>query len=209
MKIASVKKSGVGEGFKGYDNGFRGYSTIEGFDGSVDTSGVIIPGNSLADTNLRILDKLKAQNIRINAKIVDMSNNADSIRTKLDKLTGYGGKIHTDDYGSGLAAAKKYTVGTDANDTSKVLKYAGTITPLLKTHDDYDEQNNLIPFIFDDSGVTSDYYKDRTDPKAKIDAIDEDLREMLYQQNTLYTIGSITSATFIITAILLARNNSS
>jgi hypothetical protein len=153
------------------------------------------------------LDKLKAQNIRINAKIVDMSNNADSIRTKLDKLTGYGGTIHS---GSDLwTADNKYTVGTDANDTTKVLKYAGTITPLLKTHDDYDEQNNMIPFIFDDSGVTTDYYKDRTYPKAKIDAIDEDLREMLYQQNTLYTIGSITSATFIITAILLARNNSS
>ena len=200
MKIASVKKSGVGEGFKGYDNEFRGYSTIEGY--TVDDSGVIKPDNTLADSNLRLLDKLKAQNGRINKKTVDMSNNAHSIRTKLDKLTGYGMTDATDHiHGSGRwSESTKYnTITTNGADAA------------LKIHDEYDTANTLIPFIFDKSGT--DYYKpkdgDKIDPRAKIDAIDEDLKEMLYQQNTLYTIGSITSATFIITAILLARNSSS
>lgn len=197
MKIASVMKSGVGEGFKGYDNEFRGYSTIEGYTVD-DDSGVIKPDNTLADSNLRILDDLKEQNYRINEKTVDMSNNAHSIRTKLHKLTGYDGTIHTN--GKWTPNANYETI-TDAN-------------AALKIHDEYDTANNLIPFIFDISGTATDYYKKRDydgkiDPKAKIDAIDEDLKEMLYQQNLLYTIGSITSVTFIITAILLARNNSS
>ena len=196
MKIASVMKSGVGEGFKGYDKEFRGYSTIEGY--TVDDSGVIKPDNTLADTNLRLLDKLKAQNDRINEKTTEMEMNSDSIRTKLKKLTGYGGTIHTNDT---LPSTADYNPIT-------------TDDAALRIHNDYDKANNLIPFIFDISGTATDYYKKRTvdgkpDSRAKIDAIDEDLKEMLYQQNILYTIGSITSATFIITAILLARNNSS
>jgi len=199
MKIASVMKSGVGEGFKGYDNEFRGYSTIEGY--TVDASGVINPHPTLvADADLRLLDDMKAQNDRINEKTVDMSNNAHSIRTKLRKLTGYYDSTNT----SSIHGSSTWAVSN---------KYNG-ITPSdaeLRIHDDYDANNTLIPFIFDKSGT--DYYKPKTDgkidPKAKIDAIDEDLKEMLYQQNTLYTIGSITSATFIITAILLARNSSS
>jgi len=198
MKISSVMKSGVGEGFKGYDNEFRGYSTIEGY--TVDKSGVIISDqtDTPKDASLRILDKLKAQHDRINTKTNKMETNADIIRTKLDVLTGYSGTIHngSDSWGG----VNKYKYQDITGDTA-----------LLKTHDDYDVNNPMIPFIFDVSGGT-DYYKGKTDgkidPRAKIDAIDEDLREMLYQQNTLYTIGSITSATFIITAILLARNSS-
>ena len=197
MKISSVMKSGVGEGFKGYDNEFRGYSTIEGY--TVTNTGIITPDNTLADASLRTLDKLEAQNDRINQKTIDMSNNAHSIRSKLGVLTGYGGDIHT---GSGSWG------GTN---TYRTITKGGT-NALLQTHDDYDDKNPMIPFIFDNTGVATDYYKSNTDgkidPRAKIDAIDEDLREMLYQQNTLYTIGSITSATFIITAILLARNSS-
>jgi len=201
MDIASVMKSGVCEGFKGYDNEFRGYSTIEGY--TVDDSGVIKPDNTLADSNLRLLDKLKAQNDRINKKTVDMSNNAHSIRTKLTKLTGY------DNPNSAVSihGSAKWTSTSDYDIITKP-------DAELRIHNDYDKANNLIPFIFDISGTATDYYKKRTvdgkpDSRAKIDAIDEDLKEMLYQQNILYTIGSITSATFIITAILLARNNSS
>jgi len=200
MKISSVMISGVPEPF-------RGYSTIEGL--KIDsTKGVVAEptdGEGIK-TRLRILDDLKAQNDRINTKTNEMKTNADSIRSKLGVLTGYGGTIH-DDSGSKWTKGAKYTVGTGDDD---VLKPDGTIVPLLKTHDDYDYKNPMIPFIFDVSGT--DYYNGKTDgkidPRAKIDAIDEDLREMLYQQNTLYTIGSITSATFIITAILLARNSS-
>ena len=200
MKIASVMKSGVGEGFKGYDNEFRGYSTIEGFSFE-DNVPVAGPGDyASAVRDFGLLDDMKAQNDRINEKTVKMNSNADSIRTKLHKLTGYGGTIHT---------------ATDI-DTGNYGDYTATTKDnadaALKIHDEYDDNNTLIPFIFDKSGT--DYYKDREtngkiDPRAKIDAIDEDLKEMLYQQNTLYTIGSITSATFIITAILLARNSSS
>lgn len=196
MNIASVMKSGVGEGFKGYDNEFRGYSTIEGY--TVDDSGVINPENTLADNNLRILDNLKEKNDRINEKTAEMKINSESIRNKLTKLTGYGGTIHTN---GGLPSTADYSAIT-------------TDGAALRIHDDYDEANNLIPFIFDNSVTSTDYYKERTvdgkpDPRAKIDAMDEDLKEMLYQQKLLFTVGSITSATFIVTALLLARNNSS
>jgi len=190
MKISAVKKSGEPEPF-------RGYSTIEGL--TIDqTKGIVADTNDGEGirTRLRILDELKAQNDRINQKTIDMTNNAASIRSKLGVLTGYGGTIHT-------SSGSQWTTGTKYSAITK----SGT-DALLKIHDEYDEQNNMIPFIFDSTGVATDYYKGKTDPRAKIDAIDEDLREMLYQQNTLYTIGSITSATFIITAILLARNSS-
>jgi len=203
MKISSVMKSGEPEPF-------RGYSTIEGL--KIDSSLAPVAEETTdgegIQTRLRILDELKAQNHRINAKTDKMITNAHSIRSKLGVLTGYGGTIHNDS-GSQWTTDNGYTVKPD--DTG-VLKNDGTITPLLKTHDDYDDKNPMIPFIFDSTGVATDYYKSKTngkiDQRAKIDAIDEDLREMLYQQNTLYTIGSITSATFIITAILLARNSS-
>jgi hypothetical protein len=63
--------------------------------------------------------------------------------------------------------------------------------------------------MFDASNVATDFYKfdsSGLDPQAKIDALKEDSEEMLHQQKMLYTIGSLTSATFLITAILLARN---
>jgi hypothetical protein len=37
------------------------------------------------------------------------------------------------------------------------------------------------------------------------DARQEDLNELLLQQNSMYTIGTLTAATFLITAIVLAR----
>lgn len=193
MKIASVMKSGVSEGF---NTGFREYSTIEGY--TVDTAtGNISPDNTLGDTNLRILDKLRAQNDRINIKKGEMKTEATNIKNKLQTLTGYGGSIHKD---------SRFISGTKYKDITKQ-------DALLRIHDDYDDSNTLIPFIFDDSKTASDYYKrsgnvGKIDPRAKADAVNEDLKEMLYQQKALYTIGSITSATFIITAILLARNNS-
>jgi hypothetical protein len=77
-------------------------------------------------------------------------------------------------------------------------------------NDTYDSENNIIPFMFDASNGATDFYKtdtDSLDPQAKIDALKEDSEEMLFQQKMLYTIGSLTSATFLITAILLARNS--
>jgi hypothetical protein len=38
------------------------------------------------------------------------------------------------------------------------------------------------------------------------DARQEDLNELLLQQNSLYTVGTLTAATFLITAIVLARD---
>ena len=64
--------------------------------------------------------------------------------------------------------------------------------------------------MFYASNGATDFYNtdnDLVDPQAKIDALKEDSEEMLYQQKMLYTIGSLTSATFLITAILLARNS--
>jgi hypothetical protein len=57
---------------------------------------------------------------------------------------------------------------------------------------------NQIPSMF----KLTDYSK----PAVSIsDAIKEDEREMVLQENMLYTVGSITAATFLIIAIVLAR----
>ena len=57
---------------------------------------------------------------------------------------------------------------------------------------------NQIPSMF----KSTDYPK----PAVSItDAIKEDEREMVLQENMLYTVGSITAATFLIVAIVLAR----
>ena len=57
---------------------------------------------------------------------------------------------------------------------------------------------NQIPSMF----KLTDYSK----PAVSIsDAIKEDEREMVIQENMLYTVGSITAATFLIIAIVLAR----
>ena len=57
---------------------------------------------------------------------------------------------------------------------------------------------NQIPSIF----KSAEYAK----PALTItDAIKEDEREMALQENMLYTVGSITAATFLIVAIVLAR----
>ncbi len=57
---------------------------------------------------------------------------------------------------------------------------------------------NQIPSIF----KATEYSK----PAVSItDAIKEDEKEMVLQENMLYTIGSITAATFLIVAIVLAR----
>jgi len=57
---------------------------------------------------------------------------------------------------------------------------------------------NQIPSMF----KHTDYSK----PAVSIsDAIKEDEREMVLQENMLYTVGSITAATFLIIAIVLAR----
>lgn len=76
-------------------------------------------------------------------------------------------------------------------------------------NDEYDARNNIIPFVFDACGNRTDFYRTEhgyKDPQAKVDAVKEDQDEMLRQQNTLYTLGSLTAATFLVTAILLARN---
>jgi hypothetical protein len=198
--ISATMKNGASEGFSGYSNdAFRGYSTIEGLELNAtgdhrfgDNDGVEIK------RNIEILDEMRKQDNNIDAKRDKMKSNADAIRSKLTKLTGYTGDIHEDG---------KWIPGTDYSNITTGDAAA------LKIHDEYDEANTLIPFIYDKSSGATDFYKDdptgsSPDPKAKIDAIEADLNEMLYQQNTLYTIGSITSATFIITAILLARNSS-
>jgi hypothetical protein len=57
---------------------------------------------------------------------------------------------------------------------------------------------NKIPSMF----KHTDYSK----PAVSIaDAIKEDEQEMVIQENMLYTVGSITAATFLIIAIVLAR----
>jgi hypothetical protein len=197
-KISMTMKSGASEGFMGYDNAFSRYSTIEGL--TLDPS-----GNHTLDKNdgdgvknyVGLLDNMNKQDKRINNKTNDMKTQANAIRSKLQILTGYGGGIHRDQVYGG----QNYSEITNTNQNQ---------TPLLNTHDDYDNANTLIPFIYDKSVTSTDFYntsKNKPDPKAKIDAVRDDLNEMLYQQHTLYTIGSITSATFIIAAILLARSS--
>ena len=203
-KISATMKNGASEGFSGYSNdAFRGYSTIEGL--TLDASGNHDFDDNDEDgirRNITLLDEMRKQDNNIDAKTVKMKSNADAIRSKLTKLTGY--DVATSIHGGTIA------VDGDYNDGNKYDAVTGT-GALLRTHDDYDDNNTLIPFIYDKSSGATDFYKTDSgnlDPKAKIDAIEADLNEMLYQQNTLYTIGSITSATFIITAILLARNSS-
>jgi hypothetical protein len=188
-KIAGAMSSGASEGFKGYDkNVFSGYNTLESMTSNNDDEGT--------KRELRLLDKMRIKNERINAKSTKMVANADKIRGKLNVLTGYQGSIHNNNVVSG---------GGEMYDEANGI---------LSVHDRYDAANNLIPFMFDTSDKATDYYKGRgadgkPDRKAKIDVIKEDLNEMIYQQNALYTMGSITSATLIIAAILLARNSSS
>ena len=200
-KISMTMKSGASEGFMGYDNAFSRYSTIEGLE--LDASGGHIFGESDGDgvkNYVGLLDNMNKQDKRINNKTNDMKTQANAIRSKLQILTGYDGGIHRDQvYG-----------GQNYSEITKTYKNTSKPTPLLNTHDDYDNANTLIPFIYDKSVTSTDFYNtanDKLDPKAKIDAVRDDLNEMLYQQHTLYTIGSITSATFIIAAILLARSS--
>ncbi len=59
-------------------------------------------------------------------------------------------------------------------------------------------QYNQIPSMF----KPTEYNK----PAVSIsDAIKSDEKEMVLQENMLYTVGSITAATFLIVAIVLAR----
>jgi len=65
-------------------------------------------------------------------------------------------------------------------------------------HNTFLTDYNQIPAMF----KSTDYSK----PSVSItDAIKEDEREMILQENMLYTVGSITAATFLIVAIVLAR----
>ena len=200
MKIAKAMNSGASEGFKGYDNKeFSRYSTIEGLSYTTD-GGVVADGNDGdgIKNRLNLLTKMGNMNAGIKVKTDDMKTNADDIRNKLQKLTGY-------DHTNTISIHNTSISGGNTYDTSK-----GD----LHIHNEYDDANTLIPFIFDNGATATDYYRKRgddgkPDKRAKIDAIKEDLNAMLYQQNALYTIGSITSVTFIITALLLARNSSS
>lgn len=75
-----------------------------------------------------------------------------------------------------------------------------------------DVSNNLPDVIYDTS--LNNYNRipsmfkptEYSKPAVSItDAIQEDEREMVIQENMLYAVGSITAATFLIIAIVLAR----
>jgi len=164
------------QGFTGRYEGFSNYSTIEGL--QIDTSGNHTGATDEVKINLDLVDSIKTKDANVQAKYADISANAVKIRDKLHELTGY----------------------RDPNSSSGEWK---------EINKQYDAENNIIPFMFDASNVATDFYKfdsSGLDPQAKIDALKEDSEEMLHQQKMLYTIGSLTSATFLITAILLARN---
>ena len=93
--------------------------------------------------------------------------------------------------------------------TTKVGDISYNGVPLKHVSDNYEKlpdavyntsltDYNQIPAMF----KSTDYAK----PAVSItDAIKEDEQEMVLQENMLYTVGSITAATFLIIAIVLAR----
>ena len=164
------------QGFTGRYEGFSNYSNIEGL--KINTDGTHEDATGAVKDRLDLVDIIKDKDAAVQAKYDVISENAQKIRNKLHKLTGY-------------ADENENGIRNSINDT-------------------YDSKNNIIPFMFDASNGATDFYKtdtDSLDPQAKIDALKEDSEEMLFQQKMLYTIGSLTSATFLITAILLARNS--
>jgi hypothetical protein len=165
-------------GVQGFTGRYEGFSNYSTIEGlEIDTSGNHIGATGAVKDRLDLVDIIRNKDANVQAKYADISANAVKIRNKLDKLTGY---INEEEEGEWKEINKQY-----------------------------DAENNIIPFMFDASNVATDFYKfdsSGLDPQAKIDALKEDSEEMLHQQKMLYTIGSLTSATFLITAILLARN---
>ena len=163
--MQDVKNNGV-QGFTGRYEGFSNYSTIEG--ATIRTDGVHsdFEESSIVKQNLDLIDTIKDDDAKVQAKYVTIKNNYNEIKSKVNNISNN------------------------------------------NTNDNYDNEFNIIPFMFDTSSAATDFYNTEgsLDPRAKIDALEEDSKEMLYQQKILYTIGSLTSATFLITAILLARN---
>ena len=82
----------------------------------------------------------------------------------------------------------------------------------VKLRDVKDNYQKLPDVVYDAS--LSNYnqipsiFKSTEDAKPTVsitDAIKEDEREMELQENMLYTVGSITAATFLVVAIILAK----
>ena len=165
-------------GVQGFTGRYEGFSNYSNIEGlTIDTDGNHTGATGDVKNSLDLVDIIKDRDAAVQAKYDIISANAVEIRKKLNKLTLYDGS---------------------GNDIWENINAK------------YDSENNIIPFMFDASNGATDFYKtdtDSLDPQAKIDALKEDSEEMLYQQKMLYTIGSLTSATFLITAILLARNS--
>jgi len=86
--------------------------------------------------------------------------------------------------------ASKLNYGNDANNKNTYNKYYDSNNP--SAEDPYDND------ILDNNGYRR--YRPRL-----VDAQKEDGQTMLIQQNSMYIIGMITTATLLITAIMLAR----
>ena len=165
-------------GVQGFTGRYEGFSNYSNIEGlKINPDGSHEDATGAVKDRLDLVDIIKDKDAAVQAKYDVISENAQIIRNKLYKLDSHDGS---------------------GNDIWENI------------NDKYDSKNNIIPFMFDASNGATDFYKtdtDRLDPQAKIDALKEDSEEMLFQQKMLYTIGSLTSATFLITAILLARNS--
>lgn len=165
-------------GVQGFTGRYEGFSNYSNIEGlEIKPDGSHTGATGAVKDRLDLVDIIKDKDAAVQAKYEVISENAKKIRNKLYELDSHDGS------------------GNDIWDNINTK---------------YDNENNIIPFMFDASNGATDFYKTDTnslDPQAKIDALKEDSEEMLFQQKMLYTIGSLTSATFLITAILLARNS--
>ena len=165
-------------GVQGFTGRYEGFSNYSTIEGlTIENDGTHRGATGAVKDRLDLVDIINTKDANVQAKYADISANAVKIREKLHELTNY-------------------------DITSEIGNWS-------VINEKYDAENNIIPFMFDASNGATDFYKtdpESLDPQAKIDALKEDSEEMLHQQKMLYTIGSLTSATFLITAILLARN---
>ena len=169
-------------------------SGIEGFyEGATDPSSSIVRSYLTDNTEDSLLNNVASAN----AKQIEY------IR-KFKDANDYISKYHTaqrDLYGTEDVINQQNTT------SNKGLGVDGTYDPardakgalfIYKTND----SEYVIPSKF-----TVKPPDDSTTPVTTVeDARQEDLTELLLQQNSLYTIGTLTAATFLMTAIVLARD---
>ena len=137
----------------------------------------------------------------ITSPLQDLPGNVASVNAKQSE---YIQKFKAaNDYISQYHTAQKDLYGTmDVNNVSTAIDYDSSRDVkgamfIYKTND----SEYVIPSKF-----TVKPPDDSTKPITTVeDARQEDLTELLLQQNSLYTIGTLTAATFLMTAIVLAR----